>query len=285
MKTKAGTPFYVAPQVLKGSYTHKCDVWSCGVIVYILLCGYPPFYGDTDDQILRAVKAGRYDLPSPDWDHVSKQCKDLIARMLTFQEDKRPGAEEAMEDPWFSASITSADKPGTVVPDLSNRLKSFTTNAKLKKVALTVIAQNLKDSELEQLRETFATLDENNNGMLSPAEIKAGMMKHQANIPGDLDEILGALDTDRSGNIDYTEFMAATLAQSQYLKKDVLWAAFRKFDLDGDGSISRAEVATLLKEDEGDLDKSIFATADLDGDGQINFQEFCEMMGLPGVKT
>merc|ERR1719506_2760457 len=81
MTTKAGTPYYVAPQVLAGKYNEKCDIWSCGVIAYILLCGYPPFYGDRDSDILKMVKKGEFDFD--DWHSTSEQAKDIIKRMLT----------------------------------------------------------------------------------------------------------------------------------------------------------------------------------------------------------
>merc|ERR1719284_1866395 len=90
MTTKAGTPYYVAPQVLAGKYDEKCDIWSCGVIAYILLCGYPPFFGDTDPEILKRVKVGKFDFPSPDWDDISKDGKDFITQMLTRDAAKRP---------------------------------------------------------------------------------------------------------------------------------------------------------------------------------------------------
>jgi len=82
MKTKVGTPYYVAPEVLKRKYTKSCDIWSIGVITYILLCGYPPFYGDSDNQIFDSVRAGRFDFPSPEWDSVSSDAKDFICCLL-----------------------------------------------------------------------------------------------------------------------------------------------------------------------------------------------------------
>jgi calcium-dependent protein kinase len=82
MKTKVGTPYYVAPEVLKREYTKSCDVWSIGVITYILLCGYPPFYGDSDNEIFESVRIGRYDFPSPEWDDISRDAKDFIDSLL-----------------------------------------------------------------------------------------------------------------------------------------------------------------------------------------------------------
>lgn len=84
LATKAGTPYYVAPQVLQGKYTYKCDMWSAGVIMYILLCGYPPFHGDNDAEILAKVKSGKFSFNDQDWKNVSMEAKDLIRKLLTY---------------------------------------------------------------------------------------------------------------------------------------------------------------------------------------------------------
>ncbi len=89
MKTKVGTPYYVAPEVLNREYTNSCDVWSIGVIAYILLCGYPPFYGDSDYQIFESVRVAQFDFPSPDWDDISDSAKDFVCAMLKKKPQER----------------------------------------------------------------------------------------------------------------------------------------------------------------------------------------------------
>jgi calcium-dependent protein kinase len=134
MKTKAGTPYYVAPQVLQGKYDRKCDVWSCGVIMYILLCGYPPFSGENDGEILTKVKAGKFSFPEADWKHISTDAKDLIKKMLTFEPEKRMEAEQAYNHPWISNNAdTKKDVP--VASNLLSSLRTFRAQSKLKKVA------------------------------------------------------------------------------------------------------------------------------------------------------
>ena len=96
MKARLGTAYYIAPEVLKGEYDEKCDVWSCGVILYILLCGYPPFNGETDDQIFERIKTGKFSYPSPEWDNVSVHAKELIQKMLEFDSKVRISAQEAI---------------------------------------------------------------------------------------------------------------------------------------------------------------------------------------------
>lgn len=277
MKTKAGTPYYVAPQVLMGAYDEKCDIWSCGVIAYILLCGYPPFYGEKDEDILRRVKRGNFDFPSPDWDENSKNAKDFITKMLTYDPALRPSAATLLEHEWLKSAQNNPQAVGAVAKDLGTKLGRFVSHQKLKKVALTVIAQQLSDDAIEEMKKTFAILDKNNDGTLTASEIKDAMVKHKVAIPDNLAEILRQLDTDGSGTIDYTEFIAATMTTRQYLNRDILWAAFRTFDIDGDGKITKSELKRIIQDDQAVA--SIIKEVDIDGDEEISFDEFSQMMG------
>lgn len=101
MKKKLGGVYYLAPEVIKGSYTEKCDIWSCGVILYIILCGYPPFSGNTDDKIEKNILNGEFSFKGTEWTHVSNEAKDFIKKLLEYDDTKRIKAEEALQDPWF----------------------------------------------------------------------------------------------------------------------------------------------------------------------------------------
>lgn len=100
MKTKAGTPYYISPEVLTGNYDISCDMWSAGCILYILLCGYPPFYGDDDQEILRMVKKGDFDFDGEEWEDVSNDAKDLIKKLICKPE-RRLNASEALQHNWI----------------------------------------------------------------------------------------------------------------------------------------------------------------------------------------
>mmetsp|Transcript_63860 Transcript_63860/g.101207 ORF Transcript_63860/g.101207 Transcript_63860/m.101207 type:complete len:485 (-) Transcript_63860:43-1497(-) len=275
LKTKAGTPYYVAPQVLQGSYDEKCDVWSTGVIAYILLAGYPPFSGDNDKQILNAVKKGKVEYPSPDWDGVSKSGKELINVMLTMDPAKRPSFEMLLKHRW----LTDHSDKGTAKlhSGLGSSLTKFRDSSKFKKLALTVLAQQLSDANIQELKATFKALDENNDGTLTIEEITNGIKKNHLEI--DM-SVLDTLDTDGSGMIDYTEFIAATLDHKKHITTAALSAAFAVFDEDGDGTISREELKRLTHSTDDPMIAAMIKEVDLDGDGQISWEEFRTAMGF-----
>jgi calcium-dependent protein kinase len=282
MSTKAGTAYYVAPEVLKGEYDEKCDIWSAGVIAFILLCGYPPFSGDTDPEILRKVKAGSFEFKSPEWDQISQGAKNLVTQMLTAEPGLRPNADLLLQTPWLK--FKGAPESVPIKGDFLKRLQSFNNHAKLKKVALTVVAQQMQDDDIEALQNTFRTLDANGDGKLSTEEIREAMSKQGLDVPQALEDLLKSIDLDGSGMIDYTEFLAASLERKQYMQRDVCWNAFRTFDLDGDGKITRDELAKVLNGNNlqtafsaGKIDKLI-SEVDKDGDGCIDFEEFWDMM-------
>uniref|UniRef100_A0A8D1YLE1 calcium/calmodulin-dependent protein kinase n=1 Tax=Sus scrofa TaxID=9823 RepID=A0A8D1YLE1_PIG len=130
----AGTPGYLSPEVLrKDPYGKPVDLWACGVILYILLVGYPPFWDEDQHRLYQQIKAGAYDFPSPEWDTVTPEAKDLINKMLTINPSKRITAAEALKHPWISHRSTVAScmhRQETV-----DCLKKFNARRKLKVMA------------------------------------------------------------------------------------------------------------------------------------------------------
>jgi serine/threonine protein kinase len=100
-KSRVGTPYYIAPEVIRKDYSASCDEWSCGVIMYILLCGFPPFNGPTDAEIFKRVKEATFNFPNPEWTHISSEAKDLISQLLSKDPEKRITAQDALEHSWF----------------------------------------------------------------------------------------------------------------------------------------------------------------------------------------
>ncbi|CAJ1422038.1 unnamed protein product [Effrenium voratum] len=284
LTTKAGTPYYVAPQVLAGKYDQQCDIWSCGVIMYVLLCGYPPFFGESDADVLAKVRLGNFNFNPADWKNVSDDAKSLIRWMLKMNPRDRYTAEQALNHEWIKNKAPRA----AAVPLRSNfvdNLRGFQSQNKLKKAALHIIAGQLNEDEIKKLRDVFTSLDKNGDGLLTHAELKDGMAKAGLKeIPPDLAAIMDGVDADGSGVIDYTEFLAATLDRQQYMKEDVCWAAFRVFDRNGDGHISTTELKQVLSSSEVEDALGTKAIADLmvevdsNGDGMIDFEEFMTMM-------
>jgi calcium-dependent protein kinase len=274
--TKAGTPYYVAPEVLKSTktegYSEKCDIWSCGVLAYIMVCGYPPFYGDRDPDILKMVKAGKFDYPPEDWDRTSPEVRDFINKMLTSDFRKRPPANEIKDHVWLKKKVQEVKV--TLAKDLGSRLKGFGSKTRFKKIALTMIATQLKEDDVAQMKAEFKSLDKNNDGTLTIKEIKDGMVKQGIKFD---DSCLAALDTDRSGSIDYSEFLAAHMSTRTFWKREELWAAFRAFDKDGNGTIEGKELSEVLGKTGPEI-KALIADADTNKDGVIDFEEFTAMM-------
>merc|ERR1719421_155714 len=184
----------------------------------------------------------------------------------------RPSAEKCLEHPWLLDHSPKAK--GKLAPNLSTRLTEFRVYSRLKKVALTAIAQQMRAEDIEEMTKTVELLDANHDGMLTVEEITQGMQKHKIDLPDGFKSVLTNLDTDGSGQIDYTEFIAATLQHKQYQKEEILWAAFRTFDLNGDGEITRDELKQLLQTADDKIITDMVGEVDTDGDGAISFEEF-----------
>jgi len=278
MKTRAGSPCYVAPEVLNSNYDNKCDLWSVGVILYIFLCGYPPFQGRSDMEVLQQVTFGRFEFEYQDWRNVSEDAKTLITYLMKKSPQERFSAEQSLRHTWIANRAPQA--PAAVLEQgLVDRLRAFRLRNKFVKAALHIIAAQLDESRICGLRDAFVSLDTNNDGLLTHSELKRGLQQAGIRLPGpDLEEIMDGVDVDGSGAIDYTEFLAASLEKAQYIQEDVCWNAFSLFDLNRDGNISPRELKKLLDKTSTQSAAELMKEADVNQDGSVDFQEFMVMM-------
>jgi calcium-dependent protein kinase len=281
---KLGTAYYIAPEVIKKSYNEKCDLWSCGVIMYILLSGEPPFNDPKADNeaIMKKVEKGKYDISKGVWKTVSKEAKDLIKKLLIYSPDDRISAEDALKHPWIDEFKVEVDT--TAAGNALNNLKSFRSGQKLKTAAATYIgSQLISKSEKEKLAKIFKALDANGDGKLSKEEIMGGYEEHFGKLLNEeeVDKLFNDVDTDKSGFIDYSEFIVATMSSKKNLSEEKLQAAFKLFDTDGNGTISKEELTNVLSTS-GQLTpetiEDILKQADENDDGEIEFSEFCNLM-------
>lgn len=285
--TKTGTPFYVAPQVLEGKYDLACDLWSCGCILFVLMCGEPPFGGESDEAILKRVRSGQYAFTSPEWASVTDDAKDLIQQLLKKDPRNRITSPKALQHRWVRETAPQAQNQ--LSNNLVKNLRGFKAQGQFKQAALHIIAGQLDEAKIGALRETFLALDADGDGQLTIKEIKDGLADASLDIPQDLKKVMDEIDADGNGGIDYTEFLAATLDRKIYLQEDAIRGAFAVFDRDGDGQITPEELQLVLQSEDvaaaginPEAIQRLLQDADENGDGVIDFEEFMTMMKQGG---
>ena len=275
MSEKVGTAYYISPEVLQGKYDEKCDIWSAGVILYIIICGYPCFNGEDDDEIFAAIQKGKIQFPSPEWDDISEDAKNLIKKMCC-PPDKRLTAEQVLQETWVKDNAPNSNK--TLLPMKKDGFKNYANSNKLRKAVITYIASRLSEDEIKKIKEVFQSIDTDNDGKLSLEEMKKALSSGEVKFDFN-EEIFKQIDTDNSGNIEYTEFISACIEKNIYLNEEKLKEAFKLFDADGSGKISRDEIEKVLKlgSNSKEID-NIMAKHDTNKDGEIDFTEFLDMM-------
>ncbi|KAL3535995.1 hypothetical protein ACH5RR_004456 [Cinchona calisaya] len=274
-----GSPYYVAPEVLRKHYGQECDVWSAGVIIYILLSGVPPFWDETEQGIFEQVSKGELDFVSEPWPSISESAKDLVRKMLVRDPKKRLKAHEVLSHPWVRVDGIASDKP--LDSAVLSRLKQFSAMNKLKKIAIRVIAESLSEEEIAGLKQMFKMIDVDNSGHITLEELKNGLERVGANLQdSEIISLMQAADVDNSGTIDYGEFVAAMLHLNKIQKEDHMYAAFSYFDKDGSGYITKDELQQAVEQfGMGDVHlDEIMREVDQDNDGRIDYNEFVAMM-------
>jgi calcium-dependent protein kinase len=286
-----GTAYYMAPEVINQNYDEKCDVWSCGVIMYILLCGYPPFYGvdsDEDRAILASILKGKYSMEGREWDKVSKEAKNLIKRMLTMDPAKRPNAEQCLQDIWISKHRKELNVDIELEDTRLNIIDTYklTSKHKLQQASVAYIVHQISTNEVaKNLRAIFKQMDESGDGKLSYDELRNGWKKYFKDSISEIefDELIKTMDQDNNQFVEYEEFLRVTINREIVLSEKNLEMAFNFFDKDKSGKLSADEVKFVLGI-VGDDEKSkaivaeIISEVDTNNDGEISLDEFKVLM-------
>ncbi|KAL3621866.1 Calcium-dependent protein kinase 18 [Castilleja foliolosa] len=284
-----GSAYYVAPEVLKRKSGPESDVWSIGVITYILLCGRRPFWDKTEDGIFKEVLRNKPDFRRKPWPGISNAAKDFVKKLLMKDPRARLTAAQALSHPWVREGGEASEIP-LDISVLSN-MRQFVKYSRFKQFALRALASTLDEEELSNLRDQFDAIDVDKNGVISLEEMRQALEK---DLPWKMKdsrvlEILQAIDSNTDGLVDFSEFVAATLHVHQLEEHNSeKWqhrsqVAFEKFDVDRDGFISPEELKmhTCLR---GSIDP-LLEEADIDKDGRISLSEFRRLLRTASMSS
>ncbi|KAE8695931.1 Calcium/calmodulin-dependent serine/threonine-protein kinase 1 [Hibiscus syriacus] len=281
-----GSAYYVAPEVLHRSYSTEADVWSIGVIAYILLCGSRPFWARTESGIFRAVLKADPSFDEAPWPSLSSEARDFVKRLLNKDPRKRLTAAQASSHPWIK---TCNDVKVPLDIQIFKLLKAYLRSSSLRKAALRALSKTLTANELFYLKEQFQLLESNKNGTISLENIKAVLIKNATDAMKEscIPEFLASLNTLQYRRMDFDEFCAAALSVHQLEALD-WWeqharCAYELFEKDGNRPIVIEELASELG-----LSPSVPVHAVLNDwirhtDGKLSFLGFVKL--LHGVSS
>ncbi|KAF2283690.1 hypothetical protein GH714_013966 [Hevea brasiliensis] len=244
-----GSAYYVAPEVLHRSYGTEADVWSIGVIAYILLCGSRPFWARTESGIFRAVLKANPSFDEVPWPSLSCEAKDFVKRLLNKDQRKRLTAAQALCHPWIRSS-TDVKVPSDIL--IFKVMKAYMRSSSLRKAALRALSKTLTIDELFYLKEQFTLLEPNKNGTIGFENIKAVLMKNATDAMREsrVPDFLASLNALQYRRMDFEEFCAAALSVHQLEALD-RWeqharCAYELFEEEGNRAIMIDELASEL---------------------------------------
>ncbi|XP_058088695.1 CDPK-related kinase 5-like isoform X1 [Magnolia sinica] len=244
-----GSAYYVAPEVLHRSYTTEADVWSIGVIAYILLCGSRPFWARSESGIFRAVLKADPSFDEPPWPSLSSEAKDFVKRLLIKDPRKRMTAAQALGHPWIR-NYNDVKVPLDIL--ILKLMKAYIRSSSLRKAALRALSKTLTIDQLFHLKEQFTLLEPNKNGCISLENIKMALLKNATDAMKEsrIHDFLTSLSSLQYRKMDFEEFCAAALSVHQFEGLD-RWeqharCAYELFEKDGNRAIVIEELASEL---------------------------------------
>ena len=275
---RVGTPYYMSPEMVRGNFNYASDVWSIGVILFIMVTGKQPFRGKSKEEVFEKIKKGAYDKNTLTRAKCSKEVKDLIKKMLVIEHTKRITVECALDHIWFKQFEKNKNINLVVDQEIIDSLKQFQYQNIFQKEIRFYLAKLCSDKEILKLKHAFLAIDKDNSGEIEYEEIPK--IFNELNIEAsdtELKNIFSSMDFHCDGKVNYSEFLAATISSINFNKEEKLWSAFKYFDTTDSGYITLDSVMDALKNsgviiDEEGLTKTF---NELQKKGKkINFREF-----------
>eukprot|EP00468_Gymnochlora_sp_CCMP2014_P012957 CAMPEP_0167750788 /NCGR_PEP_ID=MMETSP0110_2-20121227/6188_1 /TAXON_ID=629695 /ORGANISM="Gymnochlora sp., Strain CCMP2014" /LENGTH=426 /DNA_ID=CAMNT_0007636153 /DNA_START=426 /DNA_END=1706 /DNA_ORIENTATION=- len=298
----AGTPYYTAPEIINSKYNNSADMWSMGVIMFLMLYGFPPFHATahkegaaSTTEVLKKVIRGfkpvvkkGYGAFFPEDIKVSSYARDLMAKLLTRDTSKRLTVDEMIVHPWFSKAQGISN---TVDPRVSSSLLQFHVSNKFHNMVLHALATHLSPSDEEVVYEAFSGMDENHDGYITIDELEKalGQIKNEK-AARPIRDIFDQMDENGDGKLSLHELHLAYLQKKVLAKEERLWEAFTHLDASGTMYLNLKDLKTVLLDkklkhinvSEKEIE-SAFHDADCDKDKLIDYDEFLLMMGSKRV--
>jgi calcium-dependent protein kinase len=241
-----GTSIYCSPEVIDDLYDEKCDEWSCGILMYLLLCGEPPFDGETDKEIFEKIKKGKYSFSLPHFKNVSNNCKDLIKKLLEPKISRRIKAKDALKHPFFTESFNpeealTQNKDITIIKRLET-LKLI--QSQFHQAIISYMSSNyISKDEEKKLRTVFRYIDYDNKSFLTKAKIEKVLKEYGILCTEEkLQRILEVLDVDKDGVVEYQEFIQGLCDKCTLFNEFNLKNVFAIMDEDNKGYLTSDDI-------------------------------------------
>lgn len=295
-----GSPFYVAPEVLDGSYDSKCDVWSIAVITYCLLCGKPPFYSDNKDELFKKIKTQSVSFKDKIWDNISDEAKDFISSILVKNSSKRPNCKRILKMPWFQKILEEDLALNQLDPEILTQIQNFQRPRQLTKEVIRFVVKEFDTKAIEDLKRAFNILDKDKTGFVTLSLLQNAFnyckidinkeeiqkiyknFNYKIRITKSDTGMLNQEEFEQEALINYSSFIAIAMDKKRLLNRNVLWEAFKTFDTDQSGYISIFNIEKAIertgKKKSFEEIKFMFNEVGLDLDAQISFEDFCQII-------
>eukprot|EP00927_Polykrikos_kofoidii_P058905 TRINITY_DN5376_c0_g1_i1.p1 TRINITY_DN5376_c0_g1~~TRINITY_DN5376_c0_g1_i1.p1 ORF type:complete len:591 (+),score=99.70 TRINITY_DN5376_c0_g1_i1:55-1827(+) len=272
MKASCGTMAYVAPEVLKHSYTSQCDMWSVGVIAFILLAGYMPFGGSQQEQVNNILR-GLYKVKPQKWETVSKEGFAFVQALLQLDPQKRLTAWQALHHSWIEQRHKLVAKE--VDSSILESFRQYSQAAKFRRCCMEMMAWSLSNDDRAKVREYFLALDKSNEGTITLRDLQTVMVEKFHFADAEALKVVEAMDSHHDETIHYSDFLAAMVSTRIELHEDLLRSTFNRLDADGTGNITIANLRNILGDHyDGEQIENLIKDADFSQDGQISYDEF-----------